>query len=58
MEVTDMNPFITVNCLANVVNNHENSEPLKNILRPYLEMSKSDEICLTDLSEVINTKYN
>jgi hypothetical protein len=58
MEATEMNPFITVKALNELLNNHENGYALRNIFTNQLEKAKDEELCLPELGELINQRYN
>jgi hypothetical protein len=58
MEATEMNPFITVKSLANVLCSLDNGETLKAIFMSQLSRGKEEELCLPELAEAVNKKFN
>lgn len=58
MEATEMNPFITVKTLAGVLGNINNGDALRAIFCSQLSRVKEEELCLPELAEVVNKKYN
>jgi hypothetical protein len=54
MEITEMNPFITIQSLSKYINSHKISSVLKTILAKHLIISNKDEVCLTALAMTLN----
>lgn len=58
MEVTEMNPFITVKQLTTMLSKHHNGEVLKAIFTSELAKTKDEELCLPELAEKVNIHFN
>lgn len=57
-EATEMNPFITVKALGNVLNSYKNGDALRAIFSSQLSQGKDEELCLPELAYLINLRYN
>lgn len=58
MESTEMNPFITVKALSTLLSTYSNGDSLRAVFASELSREREEELCLPDLAEAINTRYN